>query len=73
VRAVGVTTARLAADRPALRTAVRQVLRAKADNQPGRFVPAEAQAKQAMIGRTLAETGNRQVDAKLALFCSLNL
>ena len=40
VRAVGVTTPRLARDRPALRRAMRRVLRARADNGPREFVPA---------------------------------
>jgi hypothetical protein len=73
VRAVGVTTARLAANRPALRTAMRRVLAARADNQPGRFVPSEAQAKPRMLGRALASSGDRRVDAQTALLCSLAL
>jgi hypothetical protein len=73
VRAVGVTTAKLASNRAALRTAMRRVLAAKANNQPRRFVPADAQAKQAMLGRTLAGTGDREADSERALYCSLNL
>jgi hypothetical protein len=38
---------------------MRRVLAAKADNQPGKFVPAEAQAKPSMLGRTLAEREQR--------------
>jgi hypothetical protein len=73
VRAVGVTTARFARRRAALREAMGRVLRARADNRPGTFVPAEAQAKPRMLGRSLAGTGDRQVDEKLALYCALNL
>jgi microsomal dipeptidase-like Zn-dependent dipeptidase len=73
VRAVGVTTAKLAADRPALRSAMRRVVRARADNRPKGFVPAEAQAKPRMLGRSLAQTGDGSKDAQQALFCSLNL
>jgi hypothetical protein len=73
VTAVGVTTARFARDRRALRSAMRRVLRARAENRPKGFVPSEAQAKPAMLGRGLAATGDRDVDAKLALYCSLNL
>jgi hypothetical protein len=71
VRAVAVTTARLAAKRAALRTAMRRVLQAEADNRPRTFVPAEKQP--AMLGRSLAGSGDRAVDAKMALLCSLNL
>jgi len=73
VRAVAVTTGRLVADRRALSLAMRRVLRAEADNRPRTFVPAEAQATRRMLGRTLAGSGDRKVDAKLALICSLNL
>jgi hypothetical protein len=73
VRAVGVTTWRLARDRRAVRSAVRRVLRARADNRPKGFVSSEAQARPAMLGRSLAATGDRDVDARLAMFCSLNL
>ena len=73
VRAVAVTTSKLARNRSALRTAMRRVLAARADNQPGKFVPAPAQAKQAMLGKTLAGTGDRKVDEKLAMYCALNL
>jgi microsomal dipeptidase-like Zn-dependent dipeptidase len=73
IRAVAVSTARLARDRRALRAAVRRVLRARADNRPRTFVPAEAQAKPRMLGRALAASGSRDVDARLALVCSLNL
>jgi len=73
VSAVAVTTARLAQDRPALRLAMRRLTRAKADNRPRRFVPAEAQAKPRMLGRALAGDGDREADARLALVCSLNL
>jgi hypothetical protein len=52
---------------------MRRVLAARADNQPGRFVPAEAQAKPRMLGRGLAATGDRKIDQRLALYCSLNL
>ena len=38
---------------------MRRVLRAKADNQPASFVPAEAQAKPRMLGRALAASGDR--------------
>ena len=73
VRAVGVTTARFAARRPALRRAMRRVLRARATNAPRTFVPAAAQANGSMLGRGLATSGDRKVDAKLALYCALNL
>ncbi len=73
VRAIAVMTAEYARDRRAVRSAMRRILRATADNRPRRFVPAEPQAKQAMLGRALASSGDRDVDAKLALFCSLNL
>lgn len=69
VRAVAVTSTRLARDRRALRAAMRRVATAKADNRPPTFVPADAQAKP----RTLAGTGDRQVDARLAALCQLNL
>src|SRR6185436_5034538 len=73
VRAVGVTTTRFAAKRAALRSALRRVLRASADNRPRKFIPAAAQAKGAMLGRSIAGTGNPQTDAALALYCGLNL
>ena len=76
ITAVAVTTTRLARDRKALGTAMRRVLRAKADNRPKQFVPAVAQTQTRgvrMLGRTLAGEGNKQVDARLALVCSLNL
>ncbi len=73
VQALAVTTARLAADRKALQTAMRRVLAAQADNRPRSFVPAEAQAKPRLLGRTLAGAGDRAVDARLAMLCSLNL
>jgi hypothetical protein len=73
VRAIAVTRSSFARDRAALRSAMRRVVAAKADSRPRRFVPAEAQAKPAMLGRSLASSGDRDVDAKLALFCSLNL
>jgi hypothetical protein len=73
VRAVAVTSAKLAGDRRALRTAMRRVLTARADNRPRTFVPAPEQAKGRMLGRTLAGTGDRQTDARLALLCNLNL
>jgi hypothetical protein len=73
VRAVAVTTARLARDRRALRGAMRRVLRARADNRPGEFVPAEAQGRPRMLGRALAASGDREADARRALYCSLNL
>jgi hypothetical protein len=73
VRAVAVTTARFARDRRALRSAMRRVVAARADNRPREFVPAEKQAEPRMLGRTLAGTGDRQVDARLAMLCNLNL
>ena len=51
--------ARLARDRKALRAAMRRVLRREGDSRPRTFVPAEAQAKRRMLGRTLAGTGDR--------------
>jgi hypothetical protein len=73
VRAIAVVDAGFARDRRALRSAMRRVLRATASSAPRRFVPAEPQAEQRMLGRALASSGDRDVDAKLALFCSLNL
>jgi hypothetical protein len=73
VRAVAVTTAAFAKNRKALRRAITRVLTAKASSRPRRFVPATAQADGRMLGRTLTQTGDRQVDQRLALFCSLNL
>jgi hypothetical protein len=73
IRAVGVTTAKLAGNRRALRSAMRRVLRAKADNRPRGFTPAEAQAKPRMLGRALAASGQRRVDAQRAFLCNLNL
>jgi hypothetical protein len=73
VRAVAITTSRFAADRGALRADMQRVLGARADNKPREFVPAEAQANAAMLGRPLEGTGAADVDHKLALFCSLGL
>jgi hypothetical protein len=73
VRAVAVTTTKLASDKAALRAAMRRVTTAKADSTPRKFVPAPKQAEGRMLGRALAETGNPSVDAKLALLCNLNL
>jgi hypothetical protein len=50
-----------------------RVVRARADNKPGEFVPAAAQAKPSMLGHSLAATGDRKVDQRMALYCSLNL
>ena len=46
---------------------------AEADDRPREFVPAEPKAENAMLGRALAASGDRDVDAKLALYCALNL
>ena len=74
VRAVGVTTSRLASNRSALRAAMQRVVRARADNKPGAFVPAAAQAKgSGMLGKPLSSSGDRKVDERMALYCSLNL
>jgi hypothetical protein len=73
VRAIAVMSAERARDRRAVRSAMRRILGATADSRPRRFVPAEPQAKPAMLGRALASSGDRDVDAKLALYCSLNL
>jgi hypothetical protein len=73
VRAIAVTTRESGAQPRALRTAMRRVLSAKASAAPREFVPAKAQASGKMLGRTLTGTGDRQVDAKLALLCGLEL
>jgi hypothetical protein len=52
---------------------MRRVLRAKASSRHRRFVPATAQADGRMLGRALAGTGDPATDAKLALYCNLNL
>ena len=49
-------TARLAADRGALRLAMRRLLRAQADNRPRTFVPAVEQAKPRMLGRAIVSS-----------------
>jgi hypothetical protein len=72
VRAVGVTTSRFARNRRALRAAMRRVVTARADNRPGQFLPSEATAKQSMLGRPLAATGQRRVDTKQAFLCNFN-
>jgi hypothetical protein len=73
VRAAAVTTTGFAAHRAELRSAVRRVLSARADNAPRRFIPAAAQAKGRLLGRALAATGNPQTDAALAYYCGLSL
>ena len=73
VRAVGVTTARFAAGAGALRTAMRRVLRAKADNIPKTFIPAAEQASGSLAGRSLAGSADAATNAKMAMFCSLGL
>jgi hypothetical protein len=73
VRAVAVASAKLGADRRALRTAMRRALRAKAANVRRRFVPSDAQAKSSMLGRPLAASGNPDTDARLTLLCKINL
>jgi hypothetical protein len=73
VRAIAVMPAALARDRRAMREAMGKIVAAKASSAPRRFVPAEPKADQAMLGRALASSGDRDVDAKLALYSSLNL
>lgn len=73
VVAIGVTTRGLAKRRNALRVAMRRVVRAKASAAPRKFVPAKAQAKGQMLGRALAGSGDREVDARAALLCAINL
>lgn len=64
VRAVGVTTSRFASNRRAVRSAMQRVLRARADNTPGEFVPAEAQAKASALGEPLTSSGDRKGDER---------
>jgi hypothetical protein len=74
VRAIAVTTTDFARSRKALRGAVSRVLRGRASAAPRTFVAAnKAQASGKMLGRALAQTGNRETDARNALFCALNL
>jgi microsomal dipeptidase-like Zn-dependent dipeptidase len=73
LRALAITSAKLAGNRKALRSAMRRVLTAKASAAPRKFVPAKAQAKGAMLGRSLAGSADREVNKQLALLCGLNL
>ena len=73
VRALAVTTAAFAADAKALRSAIDRVLSARASGAVRRFVPAEAQAKGSMLGRTLAGSADAKKNAQLALLCNLQL
>jgi hypothetical protein len=73
VRAVAIAASGLAGNRAALRTAVGRVLSAKASNRQRRFVPAEKQAEGKMLGRTLASSGDLEIDARMAYLCNLNL
>ena len=73
VRAAAVTTVGFAAHRAALRSAVRRVLTARADNTPRRFIPSAAQASGRLLGRAIAATGNAQTDAQMTFYCGLSL
>ena len=63
VRAVAVTTAAFGADTNALRSAMSRVLKARASAAERKFVPAEAQAKSRMLGRTLAGSADAKTNA----------
>ncbi len=73
VRALAVTTAAFGADTNALRSAMSRVLKARASAAERKFVPAEAQAKSRMLGRTLAGSADAKTNAQLALLCNLQL
>ncbi|MFL5846249.1 MAG: Coagulation factor 5/8 type domain-containing protein [Solirubrobacteraceae bacterium] len=73
VSAVAVTTAGFAKHRSALRKAMRQVVTARADNHPRKFIPNPAQADGRLLGRAIAGSGNGSLDARLAFYCGLNL
>ena len=72
VRAIAVTSRKLAGRKKALKVAMRRVVRAKASAAPRKFVPAKAQADGRMLGRALAGSGNRAVDQQNALLCAIN-
>ena len=61
------------AHRAGLRSAMRRVMSARADNTPRRFIPSIAQAKGRLLGRAIAGTGNPLTDAALAYYCGLSL
>ncbi len=72
VRAVAVTTSSFARNRAELRRAMRQVNRARADNRPRSFVPAAAQAKPRMAGRSIAnDAGHAAVDRSIFEYTGL--
>jgi microsomal dipeptidase-like Zn-dependent dipeptidase len=71
VRAVAVTTAKLAHDRKTLRADVARLLAAKASTAPRTFVPAAAQASGRFAGRVLAGTTNDRLNSAFALLCGL--
>ena len=71
VRAVAVATRSLARRPAALRTAVSRLRAAKATQAVRSFVPNEAQAEPRLTGRALAATSDPQLNAKLAMLCSL--
>jgi hypothetical protein len=68
VRAAAVTTTAFAAHRAELRSAVRRVMTARADNTPRRFIPNASLP----VAATRA-TGNAQSRAAMAFYCGLNL
>jgi hypothetical protein len=73
VKAIAVTTTAFARNARRLKGAMAQVLAARADNHPRRFVPARAQADGRMLGRAIAGSGDSATNQRLALYCSLNL
>jgi hypothetical protein len=73
VRAIAVTSTKLARNRRALRVAMRRLTRARATAARRTFVPAKAQASGRMLGRTLAGSADREENARQALLCNLNL
>ena len=73
VRAVATATRSLAAQRKALRSAVRQVTAAKATQVRPTYLPGKAESEAAgkLQGRSLAGTSNTQLNSALVLLCTL--